>query len=311
MSKILNPFKNLVRPLVYAIRKQLLKRRLLNKLVRTNAEYKFTKKDVDLFVQEKFTKLSAPVTENTECSELLLVNVNNKKIFWPTSLTVRDLPWLYHEVFDDFSKNPSSYNHPKLDYENRAWVIDAGAAEGYFSIFALEKTPGKLISIEPLALMKEPLEKTLAMYKKDQSAVVVGAALGDSIGWAEIKLDNEHICDSKLVSTAEAAVTLTDLNTTTHKVLITTLDQLNIEHSLGLRGLIKMDIEGHEMAALSGAVSLMKDCKPALAIAVYDELENAKLCAEIIKAANPEYHIEFRGYFGYDQPPRPYMLFAY
>lgn len=311
MSHILRSIKDLARPLVYAIRKRHLKRKLLANLVHSNLKYKFTIKDVDLYVQEKFTHLSMCVTESTENSELVIANVNNKKIFWPASLTVRDLPWLYHEIFDDFSKNPSSYNHPKLDYENRAWVIDAGAAEGYFSIFAIEKTPGKLICIEPLTLMKEALEKTLGIYKKDRSAIVVDAALSDSLGWSEIRLDNEHICDSKLVSTMDADAILTELNTTTYKVPITTLDQLNIEYSLGVGGLIKMDIEGYEMAALKGAQNLMKIYKPTLAIAVYHQLENAKLCAEIIKAANSEYQIEFRGYFGYEQPPRPYMLFAY
>ncbi|KKM84494.1 hypothetical protein LCGC14_1298540 [marine sediment metagenome] len=75
--------------------------------------------------------------------------------------------------------------------------------------------------------------------------------------------------------------------------------------------MIKMDIEGYEMSALRAAMSLMKNHKPRLAIAVYHELENALKCAEIIKNANPTYKVEFRGYYGYFEPARPYMLFAY
>lgn len=85
---------------------------------------------------------------------------------------------------------------------------------------------------------------------------------------------------------------------------------LAIQYSLGTGGLIKMDIEGYEMAALSGASKVLKEYKPSLAIAVYHELENAKKCAEIIKAANSTYKIEFRGCYGYFEPPRPYLLFA-
>jgi FkbM family methyltransferase len=310
MSNILRAVKCLFRPVVHIIRKWLLKKQQLSIVKRSNTNYKFTVKDIDLYVEEIFTSLPTCLTENTESPGLVTVNVKDIKILWPESLPVRDLPWLYHEIFDDFNNNPSSYNHPKLDYENRAWVIDAGAAEGYFSIFAIEKTPGSLICIEPLPIMKEALEKTLSMYQQGRSAIVVGAALSDSLGWAEIQVDKEHICDSKLVSAADVAFSA-ELNLITHKVPITTLDQINIEQSLGVGGLIKMDIEGYEMAALRGAENLMKEYKPTLAIAVYHELENAKLCAEIIKAANSDYEIEFRGCYGYYNPPRPYLLFAW
>ncbi len=46
-------------------------------------------------------------------------------------------------------------------------------------------------------------------------------------------------------------------------------------------------------------------------IAVYHELDNAKLCAPLIKKANSIYQIEFRCCFGYREKPKPYMLFAY
>ena len=72
-----------------------------------------------------------------------------------------------------------------------------------------------------------------------------------------------------------------------------------------------MDIEGYEMTALSGALNVLKEYKPALAVAVYHDLENARTCAALIKGANPTYKIEFRGCYGYLDPPRPYMVFAY
>jgi hypothetical protein len=92
------------------------------------------------------------------------------------------------------------------------------------------------------------------------------------------------------------------------KVAVTTLDT---EFSGGDFDLLKLDIEGFEMKALEGARETLKKFKPALAIAVYHDYDNANKCAEIIKNANAEYCIEFRGCYGYFKPARPYILFAY
>lgn len=304
--------KNLVRPVVSGIEKRQMKKKMLTDLSNTKSGYaaNLTEADVDLYISERFVRLPTHVTEKTDDPELVTVTINGKKIFWPAILPDRDLPWLFHEVFDDFTTNPSSYNNPELDYKNRKWVIDAGAAEGYFSIFALEKSPGALIiGVEPLPLMNKALLKTFTSHERGKKAIVVSAALGDKMGWSDIQVDYEHICDSKLLlSTEEAGSGVYD--SSTQSVSVTTLDQLAIEHSLGAGGLIKMDIEGYEMAALSGASNILKEYKPALAIAVYHDLENARKCAEIIKAANSSYKIEFRGCYGYFEPPRPYMLFA-
>jgi len=311
MNIILFTLLSWIRPFVSIIRRRLKRHELLSRVKNSSFNYKFTKDDIDLHVSEIFTSLPICEIEHSNDTELKKVKVKDTRIYWPSNLETDDLPWLYHEIFDDFNINPSSYDHPMLDYKNRSWIIDAGAAEGYFSIFAIKKSLGKLICIEPLPIMKEALEKTLSMYKKDQSKLVISAALNEVSGFAEIELDTDHVCASKIVLTDNLDSSI-EMNKTSHKVRTTTLDKLNIEHSLGKGGLIKMDIEGFEMAALKGATNLMQNYKPTLAIAVYHELENARLCAEIIKAANPDYRIEFRGCFGYySAPPRPYMLFAY
>jgi FkbM family methyltransferase len=310
MSSPLIFLKYYAKSLVNSIKKKKLKKKILTDSALSIYGYQFTEKDINLYVSEKYTRLSAYTTKSTDDPGLVTVRINERTIFWPIDLTDRDLPWLYHEIFDDYIDNPSSYNHPSLDYENRKWIIDAGAAEGYFSIFALGKSNAKLFCIEPLQIMKLALEKTLDSYSNGKSVTIISAALSDKIGWAEIHVDNDHICDSKLISNASPA-TSAQLGSRVQRVPITTLDQLGIEQALGAGGLIKMDIEGYEMAALSGAINLMKNHKPALAIAVYHDLENAKKCAEIIAAANPAYRIEFRGFYGYFEPPRPYMVFAY
>lgn len=299
-----------MKPAAIEIEKQHLKRKLLLDLRNIQSGYDFTESDVDLYVTERFVRLPKCVMEKTSDPELVIVTISGRTIFWPAILPDRDLPWLFHEVFDDFTTNPSSYNHPELGYGNRKWVIDAGAAEGYFSMFALEKAPdASIISVEPLSLMYKALSKTFASQAGCKKSIVVSAALGDKPGWSDIQVDYEHICDSRLLLQAGETAPL-ESDSATQRVQVTTLDQLAIQHFLGAGGLIKMDIEGYEMAALSGASNVLKKYKPALAIAVYHDLENARKCADKIKAANSSYKIEFRGCYGYFDPPRPYMLFA-
>jgi FkbM family methyltransferase len=319
MNTIISRFKSLVRPvfvcvlrpLINLVRKIKLRRKLLNTLSNHNSIYDFSELDIDLYVEEQFAQmLPLTVSPVENIPDLVKVEIKDKSIFWPKRLTNKDLPWLYHEIFDNFNVNPSSYDHPSMSLKSRKWIMDAGAAEGYFSVFSLLNTQALVIAVEPLALMKPALNKTLDLYANGRKTILVSAALADKPGWSEIQIDCDHICDSTL-SPTRSAIESSAENIITERVAITTIDELAQKHSLGYDGMIKMDIEGYEMAALSAAVNVMKEYKPSLAIAVYHELENAKACADIIRKANSSYKIEFRGCYGYFDPPRPYMVFAY
>lgn len=311
-------FKNFVRPvlrvalrpLLTVVEKRKFKKTLVEELAKIDAGYHFSKCDIDLYVQERFTGLHPVTIAATDDADIVQATIAGKDIYWPAMLPYKDLPWLYHEIFDKFNSNPSSYDHPAINFKNKKWIMDAGAAEGYFSIFSLLKSTALLVVIEPLSLMRSALQSTLDLYAAGKETILVSAALSDKPGWSEIQVDYEHICDSTL-SPVSGAAKLTSEKLVTERVAVSTIDELALQYGLCSDGMIKMDIEGYEMAALSGAVNLLKNYKPALAVAVYHDLENAKKCAEIIKAANPTYKIEFRGCYGYFDPPRPYMVFAY
>lgn len=310
MSDVLRTFKAAIRPALTGARAYLMRRKLLRDLEKAGSSYDFSTGDIGLYTRERFCTLPEITLEATGEADLLRATVCGQGIFWPARLSPKDLPWLYHEVFDPFDGNPSSYDHPSMDYGDRNWVIDAGAAEGYFSLFALRKSPGIVISVEPLTSMQRALAKTLALHADGRQAVVESTALGEHIAWAEIHVDADHVCDSKLLD-ASSPERNSSGDMTIERVPVTTIDTLAEKHSLAEGGMIKMDIEGGEMAALSGAAGTLRKFKPRLAIAVYHDLENARRCAGIVKAANPSYRIEFRGYYGYFAPPRPYMLFAF
>ena len=229
----------------------------------------------------------------------------NKCIYWPKFIDPKDLPWLYHEVFDPYKVNPSSYDNPNMQLQKKNWVIDAGAAEGYFSIFAAERAKygAIILALEPLSIMRDSLLQT-AKLNNIKYFKHLPYALSNNEGKVLFKIDPEHICDSKI---NEKNIEQVD----TELVTVTTIDKVIKEQNFFGQGMIKMDIEGFEIKALEGAKDTLRTLKPSLAIAVYHEYENANKCAEIIQKANSEYKIELRGCYGYFKPARPYMLFAW
>ena len=58
--------------------------------------------------------------------------------------------------------------------------------------------------------------------------------------------------------------------------------------------LIKMDIEGAELAALQGAAETIKKFKPALAVCAYHKAEDLITLPQFIKSLNPNYKFYLR-----------------
>jgi FkbM family methyltransferase len=266
-------------------------------------KYKFQLNDIYLYYLEK-TQPIFPIKKK-KFKNLLKISIQNKTIFWPKSIDYVALPWLYNEVFIPFDKNPSSYNHPNMLIQKKNWIIDAGAAEGYFSIFAAEKTKYRatILAIEPLSIMRNSLLQT-AKLNNIKYFKHLPFALSNKKRGGLFDQNPKHICDSK-INVKNIKSSYTEL------VTISTIDKILEKQNFFGKGMIKMDIEGFEMKALEGAKNTLKTLKPSLAIAVYHEYDNANRCAEIIQKANSEYKIELRGCYGYFKPARPYMLFAY
>lgn len=280
----------------------------LKKYINNDNKYSFTEKDFNLYKNEIATKLS-PLKTTSFSKSLNEVLIRDEKIFWPEAVSTADLAWLHHEIFDPFENNPSSYDHPKIEIDNAKWVIDAGCCEGYFSLFAFNRNPScNLIAFEPLLEMEEALGKTFKNRIEEKRFVLEQKCIGKEKGFLRFQFDNMHLCDSASSSNLSND---DNKNDTSYEVEVTSLDEVGRHHGLKYGGVIKMDIEGAEMDALTGATEIMAKYKPKLAVAVYHDYENALKCKEIILKANPEYNVEFRGMYGYFLPPRPYILFAW
>ena len=268
--------------------------------------YSLNKNDKDLYMAEKITKMPKMIHNNYN-KDLELIAIKNRNIYWPNGIDKKDLPWLYHEIFDDFFKNPSSYNNKNMHIASVEWVVDAGCCEGFFSLFVFERNKQtKIVALEPLKEMRKALLKTFELENKAGRFFLEEKALGKNNGLIKFKTNQDHLCDSSSISNNKVADGILG-----YDVKMTTLDQISTKYNLLQNGLVKMDIEGAEMEALMGGVELMKEYKPKLAIAVYHDYENAAKCRDIILDANPSYNIEFRGMYGYFKPPRPYILFAW
>ena len=129
---------------------------------RQSGSYKFKLKDIYLYYCERNQSLPALNIEEDNSKNLNKITVFNKCIYWPKFIDPKDLPWLYHEIFDPYEVNPSSYDHPKMLIRKKDWIIDAGAAEGYFSIFAAERAKygATILALEPLSIMRDSLLQT-------------------------------------------------------------------------------------------------------------------------------------------------------
>ena len=277
-------------------------------LVSNHGKYQFSIKDMKLYMIERGVVLPKANISSHD-NYLNKITINNHIIYWPKLVSSLDLPWLYHEIFDLYKRNPSSYDNPNMNYSNSKWIIDAGSCEGYFSLFAFEKNEKcSVIALEPLEEMTQALGKTFENKTTQGKFNLVQKALGKEPGKALFSKSNESFCDSSIKEVNSFdQINLDD----TYQVEVINLDNLMLEYNLESDGVIKMDIEGAEMDALEGGFELMKKHKPKLAIAVYHEYNNALKCKEIILKANPEYNVEFRGLYGYFKPPRPYFLFAW
>ena len=57
---------------------------------------------------------------------------------------------------------------------------------------------------------------------------------------------------------------------------------------------LKLDIEGHELAALHGAEQIIRECKPRIAICVYHRDDDLLTIPAYLKSLNPDYQIGLR-----------------
>jgi len=137
-------------------------------------------------------------------------------------------------------------------------VVDAGANIGYMtSLFAARVgRRGSVDSFEPHPVIREKLKLNIARFTRTGAAAAItvhGVALGDAPGTAELVEGDGFAANQGSAYLAQGGAAVAAA--TCHHVEVKTLDAAFPMESFGL---IKIDVEGHELKLIQGAENLLR-----------------------------------------------------
>lgn len=165
---------------------------------------------------------------------------------------------------------------------------DVGANAGYFSLIAAKivGTGGRVIAFEPHPKTAKTIKAQFRLNHLDYCEVVEAAA-SDTNGTAEFSDDMASVMQHLVETNAGLANQLTSKK----RVAVSTIRLADYAAKSGQRpDLIKMDIEGAEIAALEGSKALIRDANPILLV----ELHNRAIRERYLEMMDEfEYQTEF------------------
>lgn len=137
-------------------------------------------------------------------------------------------------------------------------VVDAGANIGYMTSIMAARVgqSGKIYSFEPHPALFEELERNVATWKtlkRAGSFSLHQAALGDRKGSAQLRVSESFSTNRGIARIASGATLEAE---TSFQVIVLALDDV-IPKQEAIR-VVKLDVEGYEMAVLQGMVGLLR-----------------------------------------------------
>ncbi len=141
-------------------------------------------------------------------------------------------------------------------------VLDGGANEGAYTLFLAARVgeAGRVIAIEPSPRELQRLQANIALNGMAHIAVVA-AALTDQAGEVELRMaENAHAGQNTLGSFVYSGVA----DSGSVRVPATTIDALMETQNLTALDVIKLDLEGAELHALTGARETLRRWQPLL-----------------------------------------------
>lgn len=174
----------------------------------------------------------------------------------------------------------NQYFEPFLELQHSGETfVDVGSFDGQTSLQFAARAPefAHIYAFEPSARNKQAVEENLAHFGSER-VTVFPYGLGDR--------ETTLRFNSQLGSSSRAS-TEGDV-----EISIRTLDSLDIQNPT----LIKMDIEGAEIPALTGALATIRAHRPRLAISVYHRFDDLRRIPEIVDQAGVPYRLYLRHY---------------
>ena len=164
------------------------------------------------------------------------------------------------------SYEPNEFNYLARYLKPGMVVVDAGANEGLYSLFASRRVGagGLVLAVEPSPRELMCLRNNIA-HNHMSNVRVVPVALSDRTGRTILQLaEDEHAGQNTL---GEFVYDIQSAGT--HEVEQISLDILLTQENVQRVDLIKADIEGAELALLMGAREILRRCKPTLLCETY------------------------------------------
>ncbi|MBF2075665.1 MAG: FkbM family methyltransferase [Synechococcales cyanobacterium C42_A2020_086] len=157
-------------------------------------------------------------------------------------------------------------------------VIDIGGNSGFFSLLAVAARASQVITFEPFPPILELLRCNIELNQFDAHVRLEPVAISDSNGVKDlyIPFDTHDLIETS----ASVELSFRDHFSHTLSIQTQTLDSYLTQHPIEAISFIKIDIEGHEPAALVGASQTIQQHRPLLAV-------------EIVKATNVAFFTDF------------------
>lgn len=156
-------------------------------------------------------------------------------------------------------------------------VLDCGACFGETALYARMAGAARVYAFEPNPDSFACLQANAARYDPDGSWFFpVQSAVGDTNGTCAFHADADHPGGSALAETG------------TVTVAVTTLDAWCAENDV-VPDFVKMDLEGAEGRAISGAQQVFRTHKPRFAVCLYHCLEHMWQLPRLLKMLVPDY----------------------
>lgn len=147
-----------------------------------------------------------------------------------------------------------------LDLVRQGWhVLDVGANIGFYTVplgRRLRELGGRLYAFEPVAANAERLRENVSLNGLEGTVRVLRLALGERTGTVELRLEDGAATGNAVAFPPGESGRPDDI------APLDTLDAVAEREGIPACHLLKLDVEGHELAVLRGGRGLLAEHRP-------------------------------------------------
>jgi FkbM family methyltransferase len=175
-------------------------------------------------------------------------------------------------------------------------AIDVGANDGSY-VHYMRHYSRHVFAYEPMPSLADSLRQ-----KFPRGVTIEGIALSDKVGTTELRMP---VVDGVVVTGCSTVSLNASATYPGYQGIEVPMDRLDNVYR-GHAAIIKIDVEGHEMAVLDGAVETIRRCQPRLLVELLETL--APGCVEQAQAYFDR--LGYRGYFVHEREIKPIERFS-